>query len=103
MSARLTTWLVVAVATIGGIVAAPAGVNALDVASPITPAVQSETRGAARVVATAEPADDAGGDGPGAAPVIGGLVILGAVLAIGLSAIRRQRAEGRRSKLPPIG
>ncbi len=42
-------------------------------------------------------------DGPGIGPILGGLVVLGAVFAIGLSAIRRQRAEGRRSKFPPIG
>jgi len=32
-----------------------------------------------------------------------GIAILLVVLGVGLRAIKRQRAEGRRGKLPPIG
>lgn len=35
-------------------------------------------------------------------PLIG-IAVMGAVLVFGLRAIKRQRDEGRRSKLPPIG
>ncbi|MEM1332080.1 MAG: hypothetical protein AAGG08_01365 [Actinomycetota bacterium] len=45
----------------------------------------------------------ANSEGPGLGPLVGGLVLVGAVLALGLSAVKRQRAEGRRSKFPPIG
>ncbi|MEL6892748.1 MAG: hypothetical protein AAFP84_14210 [Actinomycetota bacterium] len=42
-------------------------------------------------------------DGPSAIAVAAGIGILVIVLVVGLQAIRRQRREGRRSKLPPIG
>lgn len=35
-------------------------------------------------------------------PLIG-IAVMGAILVFGLRAIKRQRDEGRRSKLPPIG
>ena len=101
VSAHLIRWLVAA-ATVGSLIGTPGPVAAFDAASTAA-VVEGDAPAAHAVVGRAEPADGGGDDGPGAAPIVGGLVILGAVFAMGLSAIRRQRAEGRRSKLPPIG
>lgn len=79
------------------------GLVAVGLAADVGVAMAGDAVGLGEVlIGSVEPETD-GGDGPGIGPLLGGLVVLGAVFAMGLSAIRRQRAEGRRSKLPPIG
>ncbi len=102
MSAHATRWIaVLAVVVVVGGLSDPA--DALDAMSTGVVAVDGAPSTPADPLSVVEPDDGGGDDGPGVAPVLGGLVLLGAVFAIGLSAIRRQRAEGRRSKFPPIG
>lgn len=69
-------------------------------ASPAVQAVETKSAGVQPDDDVVDPEDTK--SGRPVQPLIG-IGIMGLILVVGLRAIKRQRDEGRRSKLPPIG